>query len=676
MAVTGRQAAETLLKVFGPCRVVHVGPGDDSLAVELRLAGCAICAVDELSIPPGHDPMSPDRPAALPPDVVVLDLLHGGDPAAVLAGIAPRLGSPRGLMLRSEGEDRRRVEAGLWKSGWRRHPGAMTVHDYARLHDIEMPELAFYERIPHDAARRWPVEALAAERGLHMDMLRESGCRADAHIVRYTLAATYIRPGDTVLDCACGLGYGTAVMGALARASRFVGVDADAGAIDYATAHYGREDVEFRIGDAAALDRMADGSIDVVVSMETLEHVPDWRAALAEFRRVLKPDGRLIASVPDRWADETGHDPNPYHFHVFDWQTLAGALNDDFIVEARYLQTAPGGVKLPAATRVLRRIELDADVEAEWVLVVASNNPFAADEAACSRYSHPAFARALSASGAAVVDFGRGYDNPYLYRLLVQMGERLTDETKLTRLAEWVATYARVGSADQGAGLCVLGYRALEARSCDAARQIVERIQAYDQAAAADRTNPHVARWRVSLAFLAGRLSELTDERGAALDWYGRASEGDWRSFSPLLATKTVAAAFFAGRLCLADGDTVAAHRWFARGIAEAQSAAQSDFRSILGDPNEPIPFGLTELAEVIDMGSQCANAVTALALWQRDPGLFWRQVDIRRFGVASWARDVEKDNQRLLASLQAANAKIVATQRELIRSRRAPEYR
>ena len=50
-------------------------------------------------------------------------------------------------------------------------------------------------------------------------------------------------------------------------------------------------------------------------------------------------------------------------------------------------------------------------------------------------------------------------------------------------------------------------------------------------------------------------------------------------------------------------------------------------------------------------MGSQCANAVAHFALWQRDPGLFWRQVDIRRFGLASWARDLEQENQRLRAA-------------------------
>jgi len=45
-----------------------------------------------------------------------------------------------------------------------------------------------------------------------MDMTREVGPRADAHTVRYSLAAQWVRAGDTVLDCACGLGYGSAIL--------------------------------------------------------------------------------------------------------------------------------------------------------------------------------------------------------------------------------------------------------------------------------------------------------------------------------------------------------------------------------------------------------------------------------------------------------------------------------
>jgi SAM-dependent methyltransferase len=50
-------------------------------------------------------------------------------------------------------------------------------------------------------------------------------------------------------------------------------------------------------GDVTAL-RMDDATLDVVASLDVLEHVPDYRAALSEFARVLRQGGRLLLSVP------------------------------------------------------------------------------------------------------------------------------------------------------------------------------------------------------------------------------------------------------------------------------------------------------------------------------------------------------------------------------------------
>jgi len=44
-----------------------------------------------------------------------------------------------------------------------------------------------------------------------------------------------------------------------------------------------------------------DGAADVVISFTVLEHVSDERAALAEMRRILRPGGKLILTVPNRW---------------------------------------------------------------------------------------------------------------------------------------------------------------------------------------------------------------------------------------------------------------------------------------------------------------------------------------------------------------------------------------
>ncbi len=549
---------------------------------------------------------------------------------------------------------RRPLENQLFAHGWRRHPASLTVADYEAMHDDMLPRHAVYQRVPADAASRWPVVELRKERNLHMDMLRESGSRADAHIVRYALAASLIRPGDTVLDCACGLGYGSAVIAATTQASEVIGVDVDDGAVAYANANYGGPNVRFKTGDASALADIPDASVDFIASMETIEHAQDWKAVAKEFARVLKPDGRLITSVADRWTDDTGNDPNPHRYHVFDWNKLREGLVEDFVLESRYVQTAPGGFKWPQTPRQLKRIPFDSDIEGEWMLVVASANPFARAEELRPSFRHPAFADSLSASGAVVVDFGTHYDNPWLYRTLVQAGERIHDDAVLLRLANLVADNACPGSADQGAALCVKGYRILEQRQVSATGELIRRIESYRDGTEAT-TNPHVQRWRISLAFVAGCLSELSGAFDDALKWFALAAKLDWRPFSPILTTKTIAAAFHAARVALVFDDEARALSFFQMGVSTALEAARSNPNDVAGSIAFPIPFGLVELGEVMDLGGQCAIAIAALPLWRRAPGAFWSRVNSKRFGLLGWNQALEQENAWLRDQLQKA---------------------
>lgn len=599
----------------------------------------------------GADARVPVKPIA------VVDVTAGKE-ALILIDALARQAHLQDLFLIGPGfaGARRPLENQLFGHGWRRHPASLGISDYERMHDDTLPRYAVYQRVPVHAASRWPVEALSKERNLHMDMLRESGSRADAHIARYALAASLVRPGDTVLDCACGLGYGSGVIAATTQASNVIGVDVDASAVAYANANYGEQNVRFEIGEASRLDHLADASVDFIVSMETIEHVENWKDVAREFARVLKPDGRLIASVPDRWMDDTGTDPNPYHHHVFDWNKLRDGLAEHFVIESRYAQAAPGGFKWPQTPRQLKRVPLDSDVEGEWILVVASANPFARAEELRGTFRHPAFADALSASGAAVLDFGGHYDNPWLYRTLVQVGERFNDPAVLGGLASWVADNARPGSADQGAALCVTGYRILERRQAKETGELIRRIDGYCLGTQ-HTTNPHVQRWRISLAFLAGCLSELAGALDDALRWFSLAAELDWRSFSPILTTKTIAAAFHAARIALTFDNEASARSFFQIGFNTALEAARGNSNDFAGSPESPIPFGLVELGEVMDMGGQCAVAIANLPLWRRAPGAFWSRVNSKRFGLLTWNQALEQENAYLRRQLLSANA-------------------
>jgi 2-polyprenyl-3-methyl-5-hydroxy-6-metoxy-1,4-benzoquinol methylase len=113
------------------------------------------------------------------------------------------------------------------------------------------------------------------------------------HLARYRLAAQYV-PGQRVLDAGCGEGYGTALL-ASAGAAGVVGVDVDEATIEHARERY---ELDFEVADVAELS-FEDGSFDVVVCFETIEHVQDAPRVVAELRRVLSDDGVLVISTPN-----------------------------------------------------------------------------------------------------------------------------------------------------------------------------------------------------------------------------------------------------------------------------------------------------------------------------------------------------------------------------------------
>jgi SAM-dependent methyltransferase len=128
------------------------------------------------------------------------------------------------------------------------------------------------------------------------------------HLKRYEFAAPYCA-GKTVLDAACGVGYGTAHLGRCA--AHVLGVDLDEQTIRYARERYGAANVPFAVMDVAAL-QLEDDSFDVVCSFETIEHLPDRETFLREVARVLRPDGTFVVSTPN--ARETTESPvNPFH---------------------------------------------------------------------------------------------------------------------------------------------------------------------------------------------------------------------------------------------------------------------------------------------------------------------------------------------------------------------------
>ena len=137
------------------------------------------------------------------------------------------------------------------------------------------------------------------------------------HIDRYIFAAT-MTAGRDVLDVACGSGYGTGYM-AETGARSVTGVDVSMMAVRYARDWYGdRPGTGFLCADGVGLPFVG-GSFDAVVSFETLEHIRPYRKFLLDCRRVLRGDGLLIVSTPNRriFSPDTARPPNPFHVKEF-----------------------------------------------------------------------------------------------------------------------------------------------------------------------------------------------------------------------------------------------------------------------------------------------------------------------------------------------------------------------
>ncbi|MFC6880737.1 MULTISPECIES: class I SAM-dependent methyltransferase [Actinomadura] len=126
--------------------------------------------------------------------------------------------------------------------------------------------------------------------------------------------------GRRILDAGCGSGPLTAAL--RDRGAVVTGIDASAGMLAMARRRLG-DDACLHVVDLNDPLPFEDESFDDVVASLVLHYLEDWGPTLAEFRRVLRPGGRLIASVSHPFTAYAHRDPRPdYHAttsYTFDW---------------------------------------------------------------------------------------------------------------------------------------------------------------------------------------------------------------------------------------------------------------------------------------------------------------------------------------------------------------------
>jgi SAM-dependent methyltransferase len=192
------------------------------------------------------------------------------------------------------------------------------------------------------------------------------------HQVAYRTAA-HLCQDAAVLEAGAGEGYGTALIRA-AGATTVVALDYDATAIAHAAKEYGVPAIQ---GNLVALP-FRDGAFDVVLSLQTVEHLWNQEKLVAECARVLRPGGRLVLTTPNRLTFPPG---NPFHTRELTASELTelvatAPLKIDAVLgvhHGRRLATYPGGLATYPGSLVADQLATEPDAwPAELATFVAS----------------------------------------------------------------------------------------------------------------------------------------------------------------------------------------------------------------------------------------------------------------------------------------------------------------
>jgi len=237
------------------------------------------------------------------------------------------------------------------------------------------------------------------------------------HLVRYLLAINYIKD-KTVLDIACGIGYGTYYLSPYCK--NITGVDNSDEAIKIAKKRYKRSNLFFLKADATSTT-LESSSFDVIVSYETIEHINDQKAFLSEIMRLLKPDGLLLLSCPNIAWSKKYNIKNIFHFREYTFSEIKNLLLTYF----RFIDIAPqyqigGSLIINTKEKIPQNINFSLNKH-----LLSTNLPICFI-AICSNLNRPSINPALSATQNETNDL-----HDYIIKLKFAL---LKDESKIVSL--------------------------------------------------------------------------------------------------------------------------------------------------------------------------------------------------------------------------------------------------
>ncbi|HXL01706.1 MAG TPA: methyltransferase domain-containing protein, partial [Candidatus Atribacteria bacterium] len=254
-------------------------------------------------------------------------------------------------------------------------------------------------------ANHWEEFKLKSERMFpgKSDSLTEA-----MHFQRYRFASQFVKD-KVVLDAGCGAGYGSWIMATEGGAREVIGIDYAREIIEYDLEKYQKDNLTFETMNVLDL-AFEDNKFDVVVCFEVFEHIDDPDVLLKELSRVLKPDGMLIVSTPNKTVYSPDKEPgNPFHVREYSYQEFRSILakyfhNFKFI--GQYLSS--GKLELRTDNGVL--------IERALAFIAIVQNPLKRKELYLSEgksliyysYSRPEIQALIPSSAKKILDIGCG----------------------------------------------------------------------------------------------------------------------------------------------------------------------------------------------------------------------------------------------------------------------------
>jgi ubiquinone/menaquinone biosynthesis C-methylase UbiE len=162
--------------------------------------------------------------------------------------------------------------------------------------------------------------------------------------------------GGKALEVGCGRGVGAEIIVDRFGAAVVDGFDVDPTMVDRARRRLARRGGRARVwvGDATSIDA-PDAAYDAVFDFAIVHHVPEWRTAVAEIARVLRPGGRfyfeeVTSHALDRWSYRTFLD-HPEEDRFSGAEFVEGCEQAGLVVGDRWVERFFGDFVIGVATR-------------------------------------------------------------------------------------------------------------------------------------------------------------------------------------------------------------------------------------------------------------------------------------------------------------------------------------